>query len=144
MTGEVLIIMTTASLSDDRERQTRASLLAGIAVWFIALNAVYALPSLACKWGWLPFRVGSLSGLQLVQLVLVAVALAALAALIAIPFRIWRHFQTEPPPQNPRMIQDTEADRRPLLAAVVMGLNGFFFIFALALLAPVLTLRPCG
>lgn len=136
--------MTTTSLSDDQARQTRASLLGGIAVWFVALNVVYALPSLACKWGWLPFRVGPLSGLQFVQLLVVIASLATLLWLIVVPYRIWRHFQSAPPPQNPALLRETEADRRPLLAAVVMGANGFFFLFALALLAPILTLKPCG
>ena len=81
---------------------------------------------------------------------LLAVAFAGLCAvrifarLIILPWRNWREFQTEKPPDNPRLLQDTEKDRRPLLAFVALLLNSLFFLFVVASFVPMLALNPCG
>ncbi len=126
------------------ERQTKRSLFAGIAIWFVAANVVYALPSLACKWGWFPFKVGSLSGLQAVQLVVNTVALTLMAVMVYLPARDWRRFQSQQPPHNPDMLQDTEKGREPLLAFIVFMLNVFFLLIVIALYAPIFTLKACA
>jgi hypothetical protein len=126
------------------ERQTKVCLFAGIIIWFVELNVIYALPSLTCKWGWFPFSVGPLSGLQFVQMLISLVALLLMATVIYLPYRNWREYQTEQPPQNPRMLQDTEKERQSLLAFIIMMANSFFFLFILGLFVVIFSLKPCG
>ena len=135
--------IVTRLLGDTAERQTKASLFLGIAVWFIVLNTVYALPSLACKWDWFPFKVGSLSGLQVVQAIIALIAALRMLTAVYLPFRDWRRYQTEKPPENPHMLQDTEKAREPLLAFIAMMANSFFLLFVIGLFVPIFTLQAC-
>jgi hypothetical protein len=42
------------------------------------------------------------------------------------------------------LLQDTEHDRRPLVAFVALMLNSFLFLFAGAFLVPLFMLSACG
>ncbi len=131
-------------LGEHEERRMKVCLLGGIALWFVVLNTVYALPSLACKWDWFPFSVGPLSGLQVVQAMITLAAALLMGVLIYLPFQNWREYQTQQPPGNPHMLQDTEKGRQPLFAFIVMMANSFFLLFVVALFVPIFALRPCG
>jgi hypothetical protein len=134
----------TGQLGEHEERQTKICLFAGIILWFVELNVIYALPSLSCKWGWFPFQVGPLSGLQFVQMLISLVAVALMAYVTYLPYRNWREYQTDPPAQNPHMLQDTEKERQSLLAFIVMMANSFFLLFILGLFVLIFSLKPCG
>jgi hypothetical protein len=137
--------MSIFSLQGSKEeRQTKVCLFAGILIWFVELNVIYALPSLTCKWNWFPFSVGPLSGLQFVQTMIALIGLVLMLVAIYLPYRNWREYQTEQPPQNPHMLQDTEKERQSLLAFIVMMANSFFLLFILGLFVLIFTLKPCG
>src|SRR5437867_6478158 len=95
-------------LSKSDERQTTLSLYLGITVWFVHLNAVYALASVSCKWRWLSFTVAGLPGLEFVQTIITVIAFLLMLLMIYLPWRNWRRFQSVKPTDNPRMLQDTE------------------------------------
>ena len=135
---------TTPPRTEHDDLRTRRSLLFGVIVWFVHLNVVYGLASLACRWGWFPFTVAGMSGVQLVEIVITLVTASAMLFLIYQPWREWRAFQTGAPPTNPHLLEDTEKDRRPLVAFIVMLLNSFFLLFVIAFLAPVFALSACG
>lgn len=126
------------------DTQMKHSLLLGIIAWFLHLNVVYGLASLACRWGWFSFSVAGMTGLQLVETIITLGAMASMLYLIYLPWREWRGSQTAAPPANPHMLADTENDRRSLVAFVVMLLNSLFFLFVIAWLVPVFALRACG
>jgi hypothetical protein len=126
------------------EQKTQWSLVFGITVWFLHLNTLNALTSLSCKWGWLSFTIAGTSGLKFVQLLITLVALLLLLGMIYLPWRNWRQFQTDKPIENPQLVQDTDKDRRPLVAAMAMLLNSFLFLFELAFIIPLFTLNACG
>jgi hypothetical protein len=128
----------------NKEKQTGLALFFGVIVWFLHLNVVYGLPSLACRWGWFSFTVAGLSGVQFVELLLTILAGVLLVGCIYLSWRDWRRFQTVKPPQNPRMLRETEHDRRPLIAFVTMLLNALFLLYVLGFILPILTLNPCG
>ena len=131
-------------LSKADERQTTLSLYLGITVWFLHLNAVYALASVACKWGWLSFTVAGLPALELVLTIITFIALLLMLLMIYLPWRSWRKFQSEKPRDNPQMLQDTERDRRPLAAFIAMLLNSLFFLFIIATFVPIFALDVCA
>jgi hypothetical protein len=124
--------------------KTRRYLLLGIAIWFVDLNVSYGLASVACKWGWLSFRIGGLTGLQVVEIVIALVAVALLLVVVYLPWRIWRSYQSEKPIENPHMLHDTEANSSSMAAFIPMAMNSFFALFAVALLVPIFALRACG
>ncbi len=124
-------------------RFTRLSLLFGIAIWFIDLNSVYSLPSLACQWGWFPFRIAGIPGLAFFEGVITVIFLVCMLFLIYIPWRSWRRFQTENPRHNPNTLKETEKDRRPFMAFLAMTTNSFFFLFIIAFFVPMLSLNAC-
>src|SRR5258708_6040463 len=126
------------------EQHTRWSLFLGILIWFLHLSVNNALISLTCEWNWLSFTIAGIPALKLVEAVITVVALLLLARLIIVPWRNWRRFQTEKPADNPRLLQDTEKDRRPLVAFVALLLNSLFFLFVVASFVPMLALNPCG
>jgi hypothetical protein len=134
----------TAQHHPHDERLTWRSLFLGAGIWFLHLNVVYGLSSLACKWDWLSFTVAGVTGLQLVNTLLTLAALALLAVTIYWPWRHWRSFQSEKPPGNPHLLRDTEKDRRPLVAFITMLLNSLFFLFVLASLVPLYALNVCA
>jgi ABC-type Na+ efflux pump permease subunit len=135
---------TTAPRTENDTSHMRRSLLAGIIVWFVHFNLVYNLASLACTWSWFSFTIVGVSGIQLVETIITLITLPFMLFLIYVPWREWRRFQTQPPPANPRMLEDTEKDRRSLVAFIVMLLNGFFFLFVVAMFVPIFALGPCG
>ncbi len=132
----------TGTQRDDR--QTQRSLLLGIVVWFAHLNIVYGLGSLGCQASWLSFSVGPMSGLQLAEALLTLITAGALLVLTYQAWRNWRAFQTEKPPENPRLLSDTEKDRRPFLAFIAMSANGFFLLFVIAFFVPLFGLPICA
>ncbi len=122
----------------------RWSLVLGITLWFIDLNTVYALPSLACEWNWFPFTVAGIPALVFVEAIITLIAGLLMLLLIYLPWRNWRRFQTATPRDNPQMLQDTEKDRRPLMAFVAMLANSFFLLFMLATFVPMIALNACA
>jgi hypothetical protein len=126
------------------DRHMRRILLAGIGLWFLHQNIIYALSSISCTWGWFPFRLAGLTGLQVVETLITLTALALMLVLVYLPYRAWRSFQSEKPAENPHMLQDTEKDRRPLGAFIIMMLNSFFCVFMIATFVPVYALHVCS
>ena len=63
---------------------------------------------------------------------------------IYLPWRDWRRYQSGPPADNPRLLHDTEKDRRPLVAFITMLLNSLLFLFVITTLVPVFSLNPCA
>src|SRR5215208_6699 len=123
------ISMPAINLSKPNEQQTHWSLFLGITIWFLHLNILNALISVSCKWGGLTFPVGDLSGLQFVEGIITLITILAMLYLIFLPWRQWRSFQTEKPTTNPELLQDTEEDRLPMMAFIVMLLNGFLALY---------------
>jgi hypothetical protein len=136
--------MPAIDLSKPSEQQTRWSLFLGITVWFLHLNIVNALISVSCKWGGLTVPVGALSRLQIVAAIISVITLALMFFFIYLPWRNWRSFQTEQPPKNPDLMRDTEIYRRPMMSFIAMSLNSFLFVYVLASLVPIFTLKACG
>ncbi len=135
--------VTEAKRSQADDRLTRRSLFLGVIVWFTDLNIVYALPSVACKWGWFPFRLAGIPGLVLVEGLVTLISLALMLYLIYLPWRNWRAFQAEKTADRSRVMTGAEQDRRALMAFVTMLLNGFFFLFLIAFFVPMLALNAC-
>lgn len=136
--------MPRTQVTQAEEQQTRKSLFLGILVWFLHLNILNALISVACKWGGPTFPVGGLSGLQFLELVITLITIALMVYFIYLPWRQWRSFQTRQPSKNPKMLQETEEDRPPLVAFIAMALNGFFALYILATFIPAIALQACG
>ena len=134
----------TSSTTPKDEQHTWRSLFLGIAVWFLYQNTLYALASLSCVWGWFSFQVAGIPGLRLVEAGLTVVALALMLLLTFLPWREWRRFQTDRAAGNPRLLQDTEKGRRPLVAFIVMLLNGLFCLFVIAAFVPIIALNACS
>ena len=142
--GTEFMHMPAIDLSKPSEQQTQWSLFLGITIWFLHLNIINALISVSCKWGRLTVPVAGLSELQFVELILSLIAILLMLFFIYLPWRNWRSFQTEQPTQNPDLMRDTEIYRRPLMAFIAMLLNGFLFLYMLATLVPMLSLKACG
>jgi len=142
--GKEMIDMPRVQLTKAEEQQTRRSLFLGISIWFLHLNLLNALISVSCKWGWFTFPTSGLSGLQLFETIISLVAMLAILFMIYLPWRNWQKFQSEKTTKNPQLLQDTEEDRRPLLAFIAMMLNGFLFLFVIATFVPMFTLKACG
>lgn len=85
-----------------------------------------------------------MQSLQFVEIILSLIALLSILYMIFLAWRFWRSFQTKKPTNNPKMLEETEEDSRPLMAFVAMLLNGFFFVFIIATFVPMLALKPCG
>jgi threonine/homoserine/homoserine lactone efflux protein len=136
--------MPAIDLSKPSEKQNQWSLILGIIIWFLHLNMVNALISVACKWGGLTAPVGALSGLQIVSAVITLFFVLAMLFLIFLGWRNWRSFQTEKPAANPDLLHDTEQYRRSLVAFVSMALNGFLTLYMIAVFIPVFSLKACG
>jgi hypothetical protein len=126
------------------ERHTWISLALGSAVWFLHLNVAYGLASLSCFWGWLTEPIAGVSSLLVLETILTALALALMAYSIYLPWRDWRQYQTEKPAKNPRLLDDSEKDRRPMVAFMTLLLNGLLFLFVIAAFVPIWTLNPCS
>lgn len=126
------------------DRQPLWSLGLGITVWFIDLNVVYALASVACKWGWFPFTIAGIPGLLVVEGAVTLLSLLAVLYLVYRSWRAWRIYQAQKPQNNPDVVTVTENDRRPLMAFIAMLLNGFFFLFLIASFVPLAALNACA
>jgi len=124
--------------------QTRWNLTLGITIWFLYLNLVYGLTSVACRWGWFPFTIGGLSGLQFVDGIITLIALVPVVLLIYFAWDNWRQYQTDKSRDNPRMLQQTEQDRRPLGAFTAMLINSLLALFVIMNFAPILALAVCN
>lgn len=135
---------TPVQLSKKEDRLTRWCLFLGMIVWFLDLNAVYALPSLSCEWSWFQFTIAGIPGLVIIEAIISLIAMLLISFMIYLPWRNWLKFQTQKPTTNPRMLQDTEKDRRPLLAFVAMLMNSFFFLFIMATFVPLFALNVCA
>ncbi len=125
------------------ERLTRLSMILGIIIWFTDLNTVYALPSVACTWGWFPFTILGIPGLVVVEAGITLVDMLLMLAMITLAWRNWRAFRAEKTVNNPHVLNDTENDRRALMAFVALLMNSFFFLFIITFFVPVLTLSAC-
>ena len=142
--GMEFMNMPTIDLSKPSDQQTQWSLFLGITIWFLHLNLLDALISVSCKWGGLTFPVGGLSGLQFIEAVITLITILAMLFLIYLPWRQWRSFQSKKPTKNPRLLQNTEEDRPPLMAFIAMLLNGFLILYIIATFVPMFALKACG
>jgi hypothetical protein len=142
--GMEMMNMSIINLAKPNERQSLWSLFLGIAIWFLHMNLFNALISLSCKWGWLTFAIGDLSGLQFLEAMISLITILVMLLLIYLPWRYWRSFQTEKPRDNPQLLRDTEEDRRPLMAFIATLLNGFFFLFVIGTFVAIFALKSCG
>ncbi len=120
------------------------SLFLGITIWFLHLNALNALTSISCNWGWFSDRVAGMPGLRFVQMIITLIALALMLLLIYLPFKSWRRFLTEKSPGDHHTLEETEKDRRSMLAFIAMLLNGLFFLFVIASFVPLFALNACS
>ncbi len=125
-------------------RLTALSLFLGITIWFLHLNTLNALTSVSCNWGWFSSSIAGMPGLRFVQLIITLVAIVLMLLFIYLPFRIWRRSLTEKPTDAPHLLQDTEKDRRPMIAFIAMLLNCLFFLFVIASLVPMFALNACS
>jgi hypothetical protein len=130
----------TPKITRDDGNQIFMSMVGGVLIWFLHLNVVYGLTSLACKWGWFPFKLAGLSGLAIVQLGITLIAAALILITVYLPWRKWRQYQLD----KERLFQHTEGDRRPLIAFVSMGLNLFFLLFIIAAFIVIVSFNACG
>jgi hypothetical protein len=131
-------------LARTNEQQTLRSLFLGITIWLVHLLLLEALVSVSCKWGWLTSPVAGLSGLQFVEAVINLITVLAMLFLIYLPWKDWRNYQSHKPIHNPQLLEDTEEDRRGILAFIAMAINGFLFLYTVATFAPIFALRACG
>ncbi len=113
-------------------------------VWFLQLNTLNALTSVSCNWGWFSASIAGMPGLRFVQMLITLVALALMLLLIYLPFRNWRRWLTEKAADGHRTLENTENDRRAMLAFIAMLLNGLFFLFVIATFVPMFALNACG
>ena len=135
---------SATELTKKQQQQTQRALMLGMLIWFVHLNTLNALTSVACKWGWLTNRIAGMEALQWVEVIISVVALLALLYLIYVGWRNWRSLQPKELRQNPRMLQDTEEDRGALLSFVAMAVNSFFLLFVIGTFVPMFALRACG
>jgi len=103
--------------------------------WIVHLMVVYSLTSLSCEWGWFPFEVGELAGLQVIQLfvTLIATAITLFAGFLAY--------------RNHRRIAANEvinADRHHFMAYLGIALSTFYTALIVISLIPILSLSPCA
>ena len=136
--------MSAIDLSKPSEQLTRWSLFLGTLIWFLHLVIVHALISVSCKWGGLTVPIGRLSMLQIVEAIIHLITVLLFLYLIYVPWRQWQSFQTENPTENPDLMRDTEQYRRPLIAFIAMGLNGFLALYTIASFVPTFALKACG
>ncbi len=134
----------TTKLDSKQQRQSQRSIFLGMLVWFLDLTVTYALNSVACQWHWLTNTIGWMDVLQFLEILISAVALVMIAYLIYVPWRNWRSVQQKQPMQDSHTFQHTEEDRGALLSFLAIGLNGFFFLFAIASLVLMFSFTACG
>ncbi len=130
----------TTELPQKDQSKTRRSLIYGMLLWFVHLNAVNALSSVACKWGWLDFHVADMPGVQLVDVIITVVAAVLMALLIYIPWKNWQRLKTS----RRETLEEAEVDRGAFTSFLAIGVNSFLLLFMLAVLVPIFALRGCG
>lgn len=118
-----------------KSRNLWLSLAAGVVVWVIHLFVVYALTSLTCVWGWFPFEVGGLSGLQVVHIVvtIIAALITVMAGFLAF--------------QNKKRLREqipADTNRHYFMAQLGVALNLLFTALILLSLIPILSLPACA
>jgi hypothetical protein len=124
-------------------KRTFLTFIAGIAIWFLHQNIIYALSSVSCKWSWFSFTIAGIPGIQVVETVISLVALVLMAYVIHIDYQDWSKYQREKPSENPEMLEDTEKGRRPLAAFIALTLNCFFFLFIIGTFVVIFSLNSC-
>ncbi len=127
----------------DQQRNHRMLFL-GMLIWFLQLNVLNALTSLSCTWHWLQIPTAGLTSLQWVELIISLIASVAIAYMVYAPWRNWRKLERRKPARNPDLLTETQEDRGAMLAFLTMGVNAFFFMFAIATFVPIFALRACG
>ena len=133
-----------ADIPKTDDRSTRWSLFLGITIWFVDLNSVYALPSVACMWNWFPFSVAGIPGLVFVEAIISLVSLTLILIMIYLPYRNWRRRRIAKSSNVAPILQEAEQDRHSLLALVSMLANSFFLLFVIANFVPMLALNACA
>jgi hypothetical protein len=136
--------MSTDEFAKQKEKQTFLGLFLGPIVWFLHLNTLNMLTSISCRWGWFPFTVVGMPGLRFVEVIISLVFLAVMLYLTYLPWQNWQSYQSREPVRNPQLLQDTEEDRRPLLAFVAMLMNAILTLFVLASFVLLFALKACG
>ncbi len=134
----------TTKLEPKQQQQTQRSSFLGMLVWFLDFMVTYALNSVACQWHWLTNTIGYMDVLQFLEVIIAAIALAVIAYLTYVPWRIWRSVQQKPPMQDSHTFEHTEEDRGALLSFLAIGMNSFFFLFAIATLVLMFSFTACG
>ncbi len=111
------------------------SLVAGTVVWVIHLMIVYPLTSLTCEWGWFPFTVGPLTGLQVVQIVVTVIS-----GLITVVAGVFAYRNRQ------RLMNDEslEVNRHRFMSELGFALNVIFTALIVISLVPILVLPQCG
>jgi hypothetical protein len=135
--------MAIQKLTQDKDTQTILALASGPLIWFLHLNLLNMLSSTSCKWHWFPFTAAGMSGLRFIETISTLFFLLLMLYIVYLPWRNWRSFQTEKPIHNPKLLQDTEEDRRPLLAFIAMLMNALLSVFVLASFFLLFALTSC-
>ncbi len=135
--------VSKADITKTDNRWPRWSLFLGMLIWFTDLNTVYALPSLACQWGWFSFTIAGIPGLVIIEAIVSLICLLLISLMIYIPWRTW-HRQRAGEPVDHHRIQEAEQDRPSLMAFVSMLVNSFFFLFIIATFVPMIALNACA
>ncbi len=135
---------TQAKTDKSNERITGLALFLGMAIWFLHLNLLNALTSVSCEWGWFSSTIAGMPGLVFVQAVITVLALLLMLFMIYLPWRNLRRLRAEKPTEKSDVLENTEKDRRPLLAFIAMMLNCFFLLFVIATFVPMFALNTCG
>ncbi len=136
--------VSKADIPKGDDKWTRWCLFLGITIWFTDLNTVYALPSLACQWGWFSFKFAGLSGLVIVEGIISLVAILLILLMIYLPWRDWHRVRAERAAQGPGILTETEKDRHSLMPFVVVLVNAFFLLFIIATFVPMVLLNACA
>lgn len=136
--------MPRRTLTNAEDQQTVWSLVLGLTIWFLHFNILNMLTSLACKWGWFSFTIAGIPGIQIIEMIISLIALLLMLFMTYLPLRNWRSFQTKEPTHNPKLLHDTEKDRRPLLAFVAMLMNTILSLFVLTSFVLLFFLNACS
>ncbi len=136
--------VSRADIPKTDNRWTRWGLFVGIFIWFVDLNTVYALPSLACTWNWFRFTIAGIPGLVIIEALISLISIVLLLLMIRVSWQIWRKRQVAKLTAESGILQDTEKDRSALMAFVGLLSNGFFVLFIIATFVPMIALNACA
>ncbi len=118
-----------------RSWQLWFSMGAEVVVWSLHLLLVYPLTSLTCEWGWFPFEVGGLAGLQVVQLMVTIIAGLVTAAGALFAHRNRQRLDGQ---------DNTMTSRHRFMAELGLALSVLFTALIVIAVVPILTLPICG